>query len=94
MNVIAVISDSFRRDNIGAFGNSWFKTPNLDRFASQPTVFSQYRIASYAKIPNRKRDVFKKNPQVAKRLQTSLAKEPIGLASPEDFGAKINNKMR
>ena len=53
MNVIVVMSDSFRRDHVGAFGNPWIKTPNLDRFASQATVFPQYRIGSYATIPIR-----------------------------------------
>jgi arylsulfatase A-like enzyme len=53
MNVIVVMSDSFRRDHVGAFGNPWIKTPNLDRFASQSTVFPQYRIGSYATIPIR-----------------------------------------
>ena len=53
MNVIVVMSDSFRRDHVGAFGSPWIKTPNLDRFASQATVFPQYRIGSYATIPIR-----------------------------------------
>ena len=53
MNVIAVMSDSFRRDHVGAFGNAWIKTPNLDRFAGQATVFPQWRFASYATIPIR-----------------------------------------
>ena len=53
MNVILVMSDSFRRDHIGAFGNPWIKTPALDRFASQAVVFPQFRIASFPTIPQR-----------------------------------------
>ncbi|NLF39472.1 sulfatase-like hydrolase/transferase, partial [bacterium] len=43
MNVIVVMSDSFRRDHIGAFGNPWIKTPALDRFAAQSVVFPEFR---------------------------------------------------
>jgi len=53
MNVILVMSDSFRRDHIGAFGNDWIRTPALDRFAGQSTVFPNFRMGSYATIPQR-----------------------------------------
>ncbi|MBN2451066.1 MAG: sulfatase [Lentisphaeria bacterium] len=53
MNVILVMSDSFRRDHIGAFGNPWIRTPALNRFAAQSTVFPHFRMGSYATIPQR-----------------------------------------
>ena len=53
MNVILVMSDSFRRDHIAAFGNAWIRTPALDRFAAQSTVFPNFRMGSYATIPQR-----------------------------------------
>jgi hypothetical protein len=53
MNIILVMSDSFRRDHIGAFGNQWIKTPALDRFAGQSVVFPHFRMGSYATIPQR-----------------------------------------
>jgi arylsulfatase A-like enzyme len=42
MNAIVIVSDTFRRDHIGAYGNPWIRTPNLDRLASQAVVFDGY----------------------------------------------------
>ena len=53
MNVIFIMNDSFRRDHLGCYGNSWIRTPNLDRFAQHAAVFDQFYIASYPTIPNR-----------------------------------------
>jgi len=53
MNVILVMSDSFRRDHVGAFGNPWIRTPALDRFAGESVVFPHFRMGSYATIPQR-----------------------------------------
>ena len=53
MNVIFVMNDTFRRDHLGCYGNPWIKTPNLDRFAAQSTVFEQFYAASYPTVPNR-----------------------------------------
>jgi arylsulfatase A-like enzyme len=53
MNVIFIMNDSFRRDHLGCYGNSWIHTPNLDHFAEQAAVFEQYYIASYPTVPNR-----------------------------------------
>jgi len=53
MNVIVLMNDTFRRDHIGAYGNGWIHTPNLDRFAEQSAVFDRFYIASYPTIPNR-----------------------------------------
>jgi arylsulfatase A-like enzyme len=35
MNVIWIISDTFRRDYMGAYGNKTIYTPSLDALASQ-----------------------------------------------------------
>lgn len=53
MNVILIVNDTFRRDYVGCYGNSWIKTPNLDAFARQAAVFDQYYVASYPTVPNR-----------------------------------------
>ena len=34
-NVVVVILDSLRKDHVGAYGNSWIKTPNLDTLAKE-----------------------------------------------------------
>ncbi len=53
MNVILVMSDSFRRDHIGALGHAWMRTPHLDRFAREATDFAAFRVGSYPTIPQR-----------------------------------------
>jgi arylsulfatase A-like enzyme len=41
MNVILVIIDSLRKDHVGAYGNSWIKTPNLDSLARESMCFTR-----------------------------------------------------
>ena len=53
MNVLVIIIDSLRYDHIGAHGNDWISTPNLDRLASQSWVFDNAFAASYPTIPHR-----------------------------------------
>ena len=40
-NVVLVIVDSLRRDHVGAYGNPWIKTPNLDALAKESLRFSR-----------------------------------------------------
>ena len=40
-NVVLVIIDSLRKDHLGAYGNSWIHTPNLDALAAHSLRFSQ-----------------------------------------------------
>ena len=41
MNVILVIMDSLRKDHVGAYGNPWIKTPNLDALARESLRFTE-----------------------------------------------------
>jgi arylsulfatase A-like enzyme len=40
-NVILVIIDSLRKDHVGAYGNPWIKTPNLDALAKESLRFTR-----------------------------------------------------
>jgi arylsulfatase A-like enzyme len=40
-NVVLVILDSLRRDHLGAYGNDWIKTPNLDALARESLRFTR-----------------------------------------------------
>jgi arylsulfatase A-like enzyme len=40
-NVVLVIIDSLRKDHVGAYGNDWIKTPNLDSLAKESLRFTQ-----------------------------------------------------
>ncbi|MGI9862857.1 sulfatase [Moorella naiadis] len=53
MNVILIISDTFRRDNLSCYGPTRVKTPHLDRFTSEAYVFDNAYLGSYPTIPNR-----------------------------------------
>ena len=41
MNVLLVIIDSLRKDHVGAYGNDWIKTPNLDALAKESLRFTR-----------------------------------------------------
>jgi len=53
VNVIWVVSDSLRRDHIGAYGNSWISTPSIDGFAGKSVRFDRHYVASFPTMPNR-----------------------------------------
>lgn len=53
MNVIVIMSDSFRYDNLSCYGPTRVKTPNLDRLASEAYVFDNAYLGSFPTIPNR-----------------------------------------
>jgi arylsulfatase A-like enzyme len=41
MNVVVVIIDSLRKDHVGAYGNDWIQTPNLDALAKDSMLFTR-----------------------------------------------------
>jgi arylsulfatase A-like enzyme len=41
MNVLLVIIDTLRKDHVGAYGNDWIKTPNLDALAKESLRFTR-----------------------------------------------------
>jgi len=50
MNAICIIADSWRVDYLGCYGNSWIKTPNIDRFALESALFN-YAYSEYPFTP-------------------------------------------
>ena len=53
MNVILIMNDTLRYDHIGANGNPWISTPNLDAFAAEAAVFDHNHLCSFPTVPNR-----------------------------------------
>ena len=53
MNVILVMSDTFRYDNLSCYGPTPVNTPRLDEFASRAFVFDNAYLGSFPTIPNR-----------------------------------------
>ena len=54
MNVILVIIDSLRQDHVGAYGNKWIRTPNLDAFADEAVTFTRCYPESLPTLPVRR----------------------------------------
>jgi arylsulfatase A-like enzyme len=54
MNVILVMSDTFRQDNLKCYNpKSDIQTPCLDKFASESHVFDNALLGSFPTVPNR-----------------------------------------
>ncbi|MCD6096403.1 MAG: sulfatase-like hydrolase/transferase, partial [Thermoprotei archaeon] len=45
--------DSLRADHLGCYGNSWIKTPNIDSFAKEATVFERAYAEGLPTLPVR-----------------------------------------
>ena len=53
LNVVLIIIDTLRYDYIGAHGNTWIRTPNIDRLAGKSWIFDRAFTNSYPTIPMR-----------------------------------------
>ncbi len=53
MNVIWVISDTLRRDHVGAYGNNKIHTPSIDALAAKSVRFDRHYIAAFPTMPTR-----------------------------------------
>jgi len=52
-NVVVIVSDTFRRDHLGAYGNQAIRTPFLDAFARSSVMFDHHVISSFPTMPAR-----------------------------------------
>jgi arylsulfatase A-like enzyme len=48
-----IVSDTFRRDHLGAYGNRRIRTPHLDRFAAGAVTFDHHLVSSFPTMPAR-----------------------------------------
>ena len=53
MNIIQIVSDTYRADYMGCYGCPWVHTPRLDRFARISTRFEKTYICSFPTVPAR-----------------------------------------
>jgi arylsulfatase A-like enzyme len=49
-NVVLIIIDSLRKDHVGAYGNDWIQTPNLDALAKESLRFTRAYPESFPTI--------------------------------------------
>ncbi len=53
-NIVVVVADTFRTGYLGAYGNDWVHTPNLDRFAAEGVRFTNAHPECLPTIPTRR----------------------------------------
>ncbi|MDG6940148.1 MAG: sulfatase [Nitrososphaerota archaeon] len=53
MNVIVIVSDTFRKDHLGLYGGGKARTPNLDRFGNKCVAFENCYGNSFPTVPTR-----------------------------------------
>jgi arylsulfatase A-like enzyme len=53
MNTVVIVSDTFRRDNLGCYSSRKVHTPHLDRFAEKCVIFDRAFCASCPTMPMR-----------------------------------------
>lgn len=54
LNLIVLVSDSFRADNLEAYGSRWIDTPNLNQFAKESVIFESFYPEGMPTIPIRR----------------------------------------
>src|SRR3984885_9444643 len=54
MNVIVVVCNSLHLGFLGAYGNPWIETPNLDRLAAEGVVFDHHFPENLTTLPTRR----------------------------------------
>jgi hypothetical protein len=54
LNLIVLVADSFRADNLAAYGSQWIETPNLNQFARESVVFDGFYPEGMPTIPTRR----------------------------------------
>ncbi len=53
-NIILIMLDSLRRDHVGAYGNDWIKTPNIDALAAEGVRFTNAYPETLPTLPVRR----------------------------------------
>jgi len=54
VNIVLIVIDSLRKDHVGANGNEWIHTPNLDAFARESVTFTGAYPESLPTLPVRR----------------------------------------
>ncbi len=54
LNLIVLVSDTFRADNLEAYGSQWVQTPHLNQFARESIVFDDFYPEGLPTIPLRR----------------------------------------
>lgn len=82
MNLVMITIDSLRPDHVGAYGNDWIKTPNLDKFLNASAKFTRAYPESMPTLP------FRRSLLTGKRVFPFKNKNTQGAYYPFDYKFK------
>ncbi len=54
LNLILIVSDTFRRDNLACYGSKWVDCPNLNRLAEDSVIFDDFYPEGMPTVPIRR----------------------------------------
>jgi len=54
VNILWIVSDTFRWDYIGAYGNDWIRTPHLDKLAQESLLYDEAFAEGLPTVPARR----------------------------------------
>jgi arylsulfatase A-like enzyme len=54
LNLIVLVSDTFRADNLAAYGSEWVETPYLNKFAEESSIFESLYPEGMPTVPIRR----------------------------------------
>lgn len=54
LNLIVLVSDTFRADNLEAYGSQWVETPYLNQFAKEAIIFESFYPEGMPTVPIRR----------------------------------------
>lgn len=92
MNIIIIMSDSFRYDHLGCYGNSWIETPNLDKLAAESVVFENAYPEGLPTVPVRTA-LFTGNYTLTNRFWQPLTPQDVTMAEVLDEYGYINSMI-
>jgi arylsulfatase A-like enzyme len=78
-NIIVIMLDSLRFDHLGCYGNTWIKTPNIDRLAQESVIFENAYPESLPTIPVRT-SLFTGNRTLHSRPWQPMTREDLPMA--------------
>ena len=79
MNIIMIMSDSFRQDHLGCYGNDWIKTPNLDKLSGESVLFENAYCEGLPTLPVRTA-LFTGNYTLTNRFWQQLIPQDVTMA--------------
>ena len=77
LNLILLVTDTFRADNLAGYGSQWIECPNLNRFAKDSILFEDFYPEGMPTVP------------IRRTLWTGRDEEP---ARPCDLSLRLDRK--